>query len=351
MNGFQSQDQWRERSLVSEAVANVISPGSKLRRAAMAGIVLGLALVGFRFMELSSFQAQIDSLAMAGRNLVVLQGTTPERHPRISRGSCESLSATSGVLRSGPLVEISRNTFPQLGPSIPVFGSGPTLFPELSSSDAVVGAELIALKGGQRLNLVLNDQTFQSRIGKPLPSGIPVNSSVVVGLDANAKHVDRCYVFLDQRQEVSTASPALIARLHVHDQPVTATSVFPDSLDPYAQYRARPTAPLPNSIGAALGVLVAFTASLRSSELAAYRLSGTNALSLFRLLAYESIVVSGLFWMSGSLGLLFISELNFTERIGLLASLLAAAAVAVLVSMTFSVFQCRRSPMELSKDR
>lgn len=344
-------DKWTGTDLLGEALSNCFASRSRLFGTILVAVVLGIVLSAFRYIELVQLNHQVATLQSKGRNLILIQGIDVEHEPEINVRSCEALAGSAGVERAGVLVEGERISVPQLVGNLPLFETSITLFPQLGQADMLLGATVGGSSQGAPFLLATNGHTLTALTMDLQPAGLPVNSAVLVGLSPAEKYADHCLVVLNQKQDPNRSIPDLVSQLEVRKHPIAATTVLSDLASPHGAFLTRLTAGLPLAAGVVLGLLLALMAQLRSSELAAYRLSGTGRFSLQRILMLESVVVSGVYLLSGSISALYVLPWGVLQGLGLLSSHLVAASSTVLISSLLFLSVSSRTPMDLAKDR
>lgn len=345
------RDEWSTGDLIAEGFRNALAPGSRLRIVLVLAVLLGVGFVAFRLLEISVLVKQVETLSDKGRNILIIQGSDPDQPARIDRRSCEKLSKGPNVALSGMLLEQGRSSFPQLGAAVPVYAASPTLIPELAEFDAVVGEELTESEAGQSLLIVQGTQTLNAVAGGHRPVGLSVNSAVVIGIPESVRTSGHCFVVLQPTQNLAKETPSILAQLQVADNPAIGAPLSAESIDPFSVFRERPSHIVPTAIGILMAALLLLTAQLRSSEIAAYRLSGTSRISMLRLLSFESCISASIFWLSGAFSTAVVASQGAYYVLSMLADLLVAAMTSIFVSSVLYYFVVRRSPMDLAKDR
>ncbi|MFT4233170.1 MAG: hypothetical protein QM606_10405 [Leucobacter sp.] len=349
---LQRTDAWKNSDLLLEAVRNVFAPGSKVRTLLILVTILGVAFTAFRVVEISNLERDAQQLAVAGRNVLSVQGKDTSHGIRITRTSCEALVNMPGVIASGALLPGARLNSPQIGFSLPSYVTSLTLVPELRDADLVVGQDLYEGRAGTRFGLAVSDSTKTAIVGSWKPAGLPLNGAIAGAISPNVVEIDHCIVILDQRQSLNSQKAQILAQLEIRNSSPSAQAIVADLSNPYEQFQNRATRYAPLALSVLLSAFVGGIAQSRSNELAAYRLSGTSRLSLVKLLSFETMIVLTTYWCSAILALSVLGfgyHLDF--QVSMLADHLTVASGTFVLSAVVLLILTRRSPMELAKDR
>jgi len=311
-------------------------------------VVMGLAAVAFSSFQSASFVDRLAEQKMAGRNVLVIAAADQRRPVTIQRASCERLSEASTVDRSGLLKRTTNSDFIQLGARIPVVEASVTLFPQLDEYDLLIGSKL----GSQTkaFFVKIGSATASAHTIAQQPTGVDTNSAVVTGLRAGTNSGSICVVVLSDLTTAERNRAIILSQLSSSGGPLSATQVFTDTSDPINDFKNRPDRLLPLVLGFLGGLCGGILNRLRSSEIAAYRLSGTSARSLFVILAAEQSLISGLFAASAAGAALWLGGTPSTVWAGILWAV-SGAMIWVTVSSLSTIDLPLRQPPSLAKDR
>jgi len=342
------RDGWSISLLFREGSKNVLDWRSRMAPLVVLAVIMGLASVVFSSFQSASFSDRLAEQKLAGRNVLVIGAADQRRPVTIQRSSCERLEEVSTVERSGLLERANTVDFAQLGTNVPVVEASATLFPQLDAFDLLIGAKL----GNQQ-------KPFFVRIGSGTalahtvvqqPTGVDTNSAVVRGLAPGTKSGSLCVVVLSDLTTTERNRTLILSRLSASGGPLSATQAFTDTSDPINDFKNRPDRFLPLVLGLLGGLCGGILNRLRSSEIAAYRLSGTSARSLFIIVTVEQGLISGLFAVSAAGAALSIGGPPSTILAGLLWAV-SGSMIWVIVSSLSTVDLPLRQPPSLAKDR
>jgi hypothetical protein len=328
---------------------NVFSPRSGLSVLVLLSTVLGAAFPLVEVREFQKFRIQLVDLEARGRGVVLFSAANPDEEAAIERSSCDALTEDTSVARAGLLLAERNASFPQLGTSIPVFRASTTLFPLLSSVDALIGSEL---PGARELRRVAagSGRQFTSAPADVQPEGIRANSSLVFALDSATVTGPLCIAVLNPLEQDRREGPRLAAALHASGGSLAARSVLQESVDIVASFEGRPT----RFLGLASGFLGAISTTVmlwaRSSELATYRVSGTSRRSLFVLLATQHALLAGCFVTSAAIAIAF-AEHDLVSVAETVLLSLCGAALWVIAGAVGAVRPVASRVLTLAKDR
>ncbi|NKF31377.1 hypothetical protein HER21_33600, partial [Pseudomonas sp. BGM005] len=144
----------------------------------------------------------------------------------------------------------------------------------------VVGASVKAADNGRLTGLADGPRTFTRAEARP--AGIDINSGVVIPRSVQATTAPACVVQLERFADARSLSAALASSVSAAGPPLVVQQVA-ESYDIVANYVERAERFIPLALGA-IGALMGLTAlRARGSELAAYRLSGTSVLDVYRI--------------------------------------------------------------------
>jgi hypothetical protein len=342
-------DGWRHTLVWREALLNVFSFGGRLFPLLCFAVLLGAGQVMFMASESNTLKHELNSLYLSGRNIIVFTPAVQGTRTTISRRSCESLSSADGVQRAGLFVIEGTQDFAQLGRNIPVVAASVSLFPSLARSDAVVGSLLGSHSGPYDLGLP-GGVDVRAVSGQKQPTGVDTNSAVVVPLAANVTKGNECIVVLDRFSRLAEATPRLAASLAVTGGPIVGESQLNESVNVIQQYIGRPGRLFALALGLLAGLAAALLNRFRSSEFAAYRMSGTSPRTLALLIAEEQWLLAGTATASSILAVIVLQTYFFAAVPPVLWSV-AAGLLWVVVACLGSIGPVIGSPMKLAKDR
>lgn len=347
-------ERWRWSGLVREAVRNTIDWRSRQLIVLVTAVVVGLAVSLFSATEWVALQRDLDTLRDNGRNVVVFSSTDINSPASIAIDSCEALREQSGVVRSGARIAQGMVDSRQLGPGVPLFSASSTLFPQLNEHAIVVGSA-VGLPAGDA-NIEVLDATGNSTVSAGFvlgtePQGLDANGAIIERLPPEAQTTEQCVVELDRFAKVHDVIPALAASLRSTGGDFSATVVLNETYDTVTAYLERPSRFLPVLAGLIGALLASVMLVMRSSELAAYRLSGTSRAALAQLLMLEQLLTSGVLVALGSVGLLLC---GLAGRLPPLDDFLWIWLAGVSWVVAFGVpalIGTRRNPADLARDR
>lgn len=346
---MKGQNGWRTPALIQEASRNALNWSSRQTISIAAAILIGLAIAAVSFLDFTGLTATLGRLQDEGRNLIVVQSANPQEPAKISVPLCEQLVDIPAIARAGTVVPLRSANLTQLGPHVPIVGVSPSLLPRLATVDAIVGSSL-GLRAGN-ITLIVDGAPEHAQVGAAQPDALGTNSAVAVALPPTMGFSPQCLVELKKYESITQVAPVILAELRSAGGPVIAAPQLKESFNVLAAYRDRPDRWLPLGAGA-LGALIALTLLvMRSSELAAYRLSGTSSTDLIKLLVVEQILLAGTTVAFGSFGLVVARLLN--PELPTSAFLWPwLTGLSWLVAFASVVpFAARRSPAQLARDR
>lgn len=338
---------WRAGPLVREASLNVFLGGGGLHLLAgfalVTGAAVGVALAG----QAMTIEAELMSLRSEGRGVVVFTTADRDIEVHIDRMTCEGLAARSDVERAGILVDTGRHDLATVGRDVVVFQASTSLAPALSTVDALVGDKLGYPHGQRRLNL---DGHSVSAVVDD--SGVPttgMDSAVTVALPPAVVSGDECVVLLVPWARTQEVAAEAAATLRAEGGPVSAYAALREPVDVISRHTDRPERLLPVLAGLVGAVLTAIVTATRSSQLAAYRLSGTSCTQLLVLLWLEGALLAGLFAASGVLAAILLLGIGPSAAAGAVWILAGATVWVGLGSLAWP--SAVRNPIHLAKDR
>ncbi len=345
---------WRWAGLVREAAKNAVDWRSRQLIVLVTAVVVGLAVSLFSAMEWVSLQRDLDTLRDNGRNIVVFNSTDINNPASIDIGSCEALGDQAGVVRSGARIALGTVDSRQLGPGVPLFSASTTLFPDLNEHTILVGSAL-GLPAGTA-NVEVLDGAGNSTVSAGFvldtePQGLEANGAIIERLPPGVETTELCVVELDRFASVHDMIPTLAASLESGGGEFSGNAAMNETFDTVAAYLARPSRFLPVLAGLVGALLASVMLVMRSSELAAYRLSGTSRAALAQLLMLEQLLTSGVLVAFGSLGLLLC---GLAGRLPPVDDFVWIWLAGLSWGVTFGVSALvgtRRNPADLARDR
>lgn len=349
---MREHDAWTLSLLVREAVRNVLARRSRLFPVVALAILLGSAQVAVAAHQSQSFAAQVEALQQKGRNVLSI---TSGETPTIDRQSCEALTTLDAVTRAGIRTENAPTVdFSQLGPNIPLRSVSTTLVPELSTHDIIVGrglAKASQLGGASTFSLAgETGQVLDAYVSPTLGAEMSSTSALFVAADPSVTLATTCIVVLDRRADARQVLPVALASLTVDGPSVTGSTLMNETVNVTDLYLKRVERWLPLLLGVIGGLAVAAISGLRSSELAAYRLSGTSPRSLGMLLAFEQLLVAGLFVTASTITALLLRA-DLTSAAATVGWSIAAGMAWLVCGALAGLPVLRRAPTDMAKDR
>lgn len=344
------RDRWSLTMLVREAVKNVLSPAARMFPVLAVAVLLGAGQTALVVHQADTLGSTLDELGLVGRNVVVLTPPTSDAVSTVSRTSCEGLTRHDQVRAAGLLGRSVRTDIVELGSFVPLQPASDTLLPLLTTHDAVVGAALWP-DGEESLVLATSrGQVVHAAVGDPAPAGVPTGSALGVPLAPRTTVGDHCVVVLDPYLPVQESRQLVLSELQLTGEPLVASSPYSETVDVVALHLGRTERYVP----AAVAVLAGFTAlalsRLRSSELAAYRLSGTSRRSLATMLLLEQMIVAGFFVMSATTATLVLGTHLRDPAVPVLWAVVGGLAWVACGGLAASVAVLRQAS-DLAKDR
>ncbi|GIT78931.1 hypothetical protein LLS1_06000 [Leifsonia sp. LS1] len=339
---------WRSSAILREAALNVIALRSRMILGCTAAVFLGATAASFYAYESTQFQTVLASGEAKGSRLISFQSASPEREVLISRASCEALTRDSGVIRAGLLIDEGTRDFPELGARTPIYTASSSLFPGLLEADGLIGADLSAAPT-RVVTFGPSDQRRLSSSPKQ-PEGIPTNRAVVVPVDALEMWAPTCIAEVSRFSNVRSASSNLASQLVVSGGAIAGRVHLSESPDPVAGWTSRPGQLLPVVLGAVGGILNSVLVWTRSSEVAAYRLSGTSPHSLGLILTIESLFLAGAFFLSGASAVVALQGMLISST-ELQLWLVAGSSTWLVSALPGTLRSVLASPASLTRER
>lgn len=344
---------WRPGPLLREATKNVLTTGGGALVVLCVAVLVGAGSVAFEAHRADAFNAYVDELRAAGRNIVVFTGTAETGDGgadafEIERASCEQLAQTPGVVRAGVMAGAGTVTTEQFGPFVPVIQVSAGLLPDLTDGVVVVGSALGA--AGPDLTISVDGSPVTARVGVAQPATTGLNSAIAVLLAAGQRWAPTCLAEIDAYQSSADVIPALSSQLVTRGGQVNTFEPYTGPSDVAGRYRSDPARYLPWILALFGAVLAVIRAWAGASSAAAYRLSGTTPAAHAGLLVLEQVLVAGVFVTSASLAALVCSA----ELLAPPAVLLRVVQGGLLWLAVFTIGispMLRADPTVLAKDR
>jgi len=371
---------WRTTALLREALFNTLGRGS--RQAILVAVALALGLASALASAFVENELARDDLAreQAGYGVFQIGSASDSDDARILRASCEALIRHEGVRRAGVIVPLDREAFVQTGRA-PTALVSTTLLPALAEVDAVVGRDLVV--GGEAEGagssgvampagvagaadetgrvvggpapwwLASGGRVISARIGEIEPQGIDLGS--VVSFPADVDRAPVCIVEVEDstvsESSARVIASELVARLQTEGPDVRALPVEAGGNSLREVWNASPARAFPAGSGVVGALAAGFVLLLRSSEMAAYRLSGTSARSLLRLLFLEQTVLAGCLVFAAGTGFAALKLIGaVAPPSGFLWALVGGVVWLIVSSASAAVAACR-NPIRLARDR
>jgi hypothetical protein len=347
-----SDRDWRTGALLREAILNAVNPRSRTILILALAIAAGSTTTAFYVSESTQFTQRLDDLETRGSNIITLQSATPRTNVAISRSSCEALTRLPQVQRAGLLIDGGSRDIPELGANTRTFTASTTLFPPLATQHGLIGSKL-SRTSAPRTVTVAPSQPQTLATGRPQPAGIPTNSAVVFPLPAGTSSGPVCIASLTRFSDPRSARQILAAALETRGGPILAIPQLPLTSDPIHDWHTRPGQYLPIALGLLGGLLSTIVTGTRSSELAAYRLSGTSRRSAGILLTVENLFPSGAFLIAGAVALitLALTGADILSPAELLMWLVCGAAAWSAVAAYGAVRGMLLSPAKMTREK
>jgi len=354
-------DKWPLGYLAREATRNVMAWGARLFPVLLIGILLGSGIVALAVKETKDYEARVAQLAAQGRNVVslYLQGDSDQEAANpddgLGRRSCEALNDMRGVVAAGLVGEgLESQNIAQLSSLTQVRPVSATLLPQLTEYDLVIGAAAAENAGlapdAQKTILTSKGTLLTGIVNTEIGPRVPSTLAVFSVLGPEIQHEKFCNVILDQKADVAGMIPILEASLTAKGGDVVSQVIFVEQFDVRKDFLNRTERFAAPAAGIFGGLILAILTFMRSSELAAYRLSGTSPRSLGLMLSFESALIAGTFFTSAAVGV----AVFYADLFSSLATLLWAATGAgtwMFVSWLLALPVLRRKPSDMAKDR
>lgn len=337
---------WRVGHLAREAVLNVFSPASRLLFVAVLALLLGNAVGALALSDVGRLRSSVDTLALRGSSVVALSASDAESSTTIGRASCENLSRFPGVARAGLLILGGRTAVFPLGTEVSVFRASTTLFPRLAHHSALVGSAVSTRSQWLRIDGVT---VYAERLS-PQPEGLTANSSIITPLEPTDASAPTCVVIADPYADIDEMIPSLVAQVDVAGGSIAGARSLTNAPDPVGDFLGRATRFAPLIAGVFGGIATGLVILSRSSEAAAYRMSGTRPAAMWSILGFESVIFGGL--ATGScLTLMVLGGFPDNALGGGTLRALSMGAIWVWIAAMFAFGLAFRSPNDLAKQR
>jgi|GEM_PF-863390 len=341
---------WRLGYLAREVNRTLFNPRSRSSALLFLAVALGVGAVALPAVESQGFRSQLAEQQAAGRNIVVF-GSRDTQHPvAIDRASCDSLTAVPGVPRSGLTELEGMDDFVQLGPNVSVLGSTSSLFPDLRDGVLLVGSALHPPVAAEFTLVAANGPLYRARVNRVEPTGLNSNSAVVVPLAPDIRSASSCIAVLDAYSNANQLLPVLRARLHTSGGDMVASLASNPTIDPVTVFLNRPGQYVALLLGLLGGLATGMITRSRSSEFAAYRMSGTTPPAAALLLAMQHLQIAALFAASSCAAVIVLRG-ALAAPLSAALSCLAGAATWLLAALVVTVDLPLRNVLALAKDR
>lgn len=343
-------DRWRLTHLVREVARNVLNARSRPALLLFLAVIFGVGGIGYAAAESHALANQLAAEQAAGRNIISFGALDPNEPVLIDRASCDQLTEIAGVTRAGLVQLATSRDFLQLGTNVPVLAASQTLFPALRDGVVLVGSALRPPAATDFTLATTEGTLMQARVNHAEPTGLNSNSVVVVPLTPGTTSTSACIAVLDQRADASLLTPILTARLHTAGGQIVAQPANSPAIDPVKAYLSRPGQYVPLILGLVGGLATGLVNRSRTSELAAYRLSGTSARSSALLLGLETALIAGVTATSAVAAILALHD-RIQTPLATACIALAGAATWWLTGILATIDIPFRNAISLAKDR
>lgn len=349
------QGNWRLGYLAREAALNVFGRSSRMLPLVVLAVLAGVGSSAFSAVESVAFRASLDELAELGRG-VVLFGAAPSSPPAsIDRASCEAPAAEPGVERAGLAIRGGFIDVSPIGANLPTMRASTTLFPALTTADIVIGYALghAFTEGSDETFSVLArgaEDTTLAVVGSDDVDALGANSVILLPLQVTDTHGEQCVVMFDELADTAHGLAAYGSQLSAAGSDVTGYEVLPDAVSPISAYLNRPGRFLPLLLGLMGAIAAGIGYRLRASEIAVYRLSGSEPAAVLALMTIEVLLVAGTALASSVAAALVLAWAYRDPTVAMLGGVVLAGTWAVLtIGMCFDL--ALRRPTDLAKDR
>lgn len=340
---------WSTLLLIREAVRNVFGTRSRIFVLVLASVTVGSAVAVFSASEAQGLLREIRGLEADGARVVSFGASSSRDTVTIDRASCEGLTTMTGVERAGIIVPDGSRDIPELGARIDVYSASTTLFPGLRTADGVRGSALAPRSRQSDVTLGHNDIRRLAPAAVQ-PEGIPTNRGLVFPLAPTVESASSCVAVLSRFAPVASLSATLAAQLDATGGQVGVVRILTPTTDPIERWHDRPGQYLALLAGLLGGLATSLLSWTRSSEIAAYRLSGTRRPALATLLTLESLLLGGVFATAGSAAVIVLrgEYLSVVEQI---LWLIAGGACWILSASLGVIRSTVVSPATLARER
>lgn len=344
---------WSWPEIGREVLANATARGSRANLELWLALTLGVVLAGAFAAQWRDLEHQLEAQQLLGRNVLVLAAQNPNaREFGISVASCETLPKGGDIQRSGAVIPVGRTDVMQLGPNVPVVEAGQGLFPQLRSVQALLGSTLADSPIYGR-TAYINTQSYgplEVSSADAQPIGVDVNSSLILPLPSGTTWAPDCVVVLAPYADSAAVTPRLVSEVSARNGAVTATPAVRLTFDVLDAFRSRGARLLALLVGIFAGLFSGGARALRSSEAAAYRLSGTTRLDYARIVLVETVVSAGGLVFAGTVAAIPLTP-NGADRASVVSWIILSGLTWASVALVVSTAVLVRSPMSLAKDR
>ena len=342
-------DSWSLRFIVREASKNVFSVHSRLYGVLIFAIVVGVGSPLYSAWESVQLRQQLSEEALAGRGTFIVAAADLMAPVQIQRSSCEALASEPDIVGAGMVNAAGSFDITQIGTNIPVVEASASLIPDLRERDAIVGSALRIRGPGFRLQMP-NGYVATARVGVPEPDAIGTNSAITVALPPSVQNGTSCIIRVSELADVRAVASRVIPEIRSVGGALAMTYRFSEPRDPVQVFLARPDRFLPLLLAIAGAIVVGFLNRLRTSEWAAYRMSGTSPRTVILIQGFENIAIAGCFATASGLTSAALCE-YFVSPASTVLMGLAAAVGWVFVASVIGTDVALRRPSDLAKDR
>lgn len=350
---------WALRSAWNESVANLRAGGGRARTLLLLAVVLGglaAAVVDADWARLEETQNRIEEVG--GNTIIVAADAAADTG--LSTADCAGLNDLWFVRASGHMDLLDPVAFSQLGNvSMPVVALDQSLIQLAARSPRLEGTPQIGLDGslGTTLPFVLSTTTEPPTLYAADPirwlvPGIDLTGTVVIVEGPVARErTQSCVTLVDPRVPLQWSMRVITAAISASGPAPTTRVASTTSIDVVDQFTSRPTRFVPLIAALILAFALGLVLRSRSSEIGAYRLSGTSPGDMALILIGEATLICGLFLLSGCTGVLTLAVTHGPDRMSSLPMMFLGALIAVLTSGLTSLRFGTRDVLVLAKDR
>lgn len=355
---------WDLKSLLDESGRNVVSPGSRLSRLLLVGVLVGAvwaALFTAEWMHLRSSSLLTNAEWREVTVSPASTSATTEQTAVIDERSCLDLASTDGVEVVVALGQVRLDRYRELGlRSVPTVEAVWSTWPvgqhlDLARGEvpAIIGSDLAAQLGG--LDRLSTNSATTLRFVSVLPKTLDaadLGGSVVIPRPAGlGPAVASCVVVArPERADIvaATAASALRADTSALETRRIAAAPQPHPYDAFLG-RSSTTFALASVLVLCSAVYLIYRA--RSSELATYAVVGTTRLQTLVLISAEVAAIHGVVLASGLLGLVVADTVGVSGVTGSVRRVGQLTLLSLLASLVVGARFCRNALVEHVRER